>query len=316
MNFAQLVKSIFHSFIKIRNGGTQMIKLKGLKWLIVLSSVMFLAACGSGGGGSSSGGTGEVSMAITDAKPMLPDGVTNLFVTIEEVLAHKSGGGWTSLPLVESPYTIDLLQFQDGNVTELVPPTKLKSGKYTQVRLVVSSAEIFFDNESTTAEEPVTVPSDNLKTDKNFIFDVENDAAVDLIIHFDLSMSVVVTGTEIDPSYQLKPVLHLFGDPLEAATIKGSINNSDFGASEKATVTVIAVFNGEKYTEVEVSESGTEDPTEFSIFWMVPDESYTVYIDLDQDGSTDYEQFVEDADLPEGAEFELNEGDPILDPIL
>jgi hypothetical protein len=314
MNFAQLVKSIFHSFIKIRNGGTQMIKLKGLKWLIVLSSVMFLAACGSGGGGSSSGGTGEVSMAITDAKPMLPDGVTNLFVTIEEVLAHKSGGGWTSLPLVESPYTIDLLQFQDGNVTELVPPTKLKSGKYTQVRLVVSSAEIFFDNESTTAEEPVTVPSDNLKTDKNFIFDVEKDAAVDLIIHFDLSMSVVVTGTEIDPSYHLKPVLHLFGDPLEAATIKGSINNSDFGTgtSKKATVAVIAEINQEKYTIVEVSKSDTEDPTEFSIFWMVPKESYTVEIDLDQDGSTDYGEFVEDTDLPEGAEFELNGGSPIL----
>lgn len=313
MNFAELVKSIFHRFIKIRNGGTQMIKLKGLMWLIVLSSVMLLAACG-GGGGSSSGGTGEVSMAITDAKPMLPEGVTNLFVTIEEVLVHKPGRGWTSLPLVESPYTIDLLQFQDGNVTELVPPTKLKSGKYTQVRLVVSSAEIFFDNESTTSKEPVTVPSDHLKTDKNFIFNVENDAAVDLIIHFDLSMSVVVTGTEPDPSYQLKPVLHLFGDPLEAATIKGSIANSAFvGASEKATVTVIAESNQENYTIVEVSKSDTEDPAEFNIFWIVPYESYTVEIDLDQDESTatDYDEFVEDTDLPEGAEFELNGGSPI-----
>jgi hypothetical protein len=252
-------------------------------------------------------------MAITDAKPMLPEGVTNLFVTIEEVLVHKSGGGWTSLPLVESPYTIDLLQFQDGNVTELAPPTKLKSGKYTQVRLVVSSAEIFFDNESSTAEEPVTIPSENLKTDKNFIFNVGKDAAVDLIVHFDLSKSVVVTGTESDPSYKLKPVLHLFGDPLEAATIKGSIDNADFGASEKATVTVIAEINQEEYTIVEVSQSDT-DPTEFSIFWIVPDESYTVEIDLDQNDSTDYdyEEFVQEIDLPEGAEFELNGGNPIL----
>jgi hypothetical protein len=289
-----------------------MIKLKVLIWLTVLFSVMFLTACG-GGGGSSSGGTGTLSMAITDAKPMLPEGVTNLFVTIEEVLVHKSGGGWTSLPLVESPYTIDLLQFQDGNVTELAPPTKLKSGKYTQVRLVVSSAEIFFDNESSTAEEPVTIPSENLKTDKNFIFNVGKDAAVDLIVHFDLSKSVVVTGTESDPSYKLKPVLHLFGDPLEAATIKGSIDNADFGASEKATVTVIAEINQEEYTIVEVSQSDT-DPTEFSIFWIVPDESYTVEIDLDQNDSTDYdyEEFVQEIDLPEGAEFELNGGNPIL----
>ena len=68
----------------------------------------------------------------------------------------------------------------------------------------------------------------------------------------------------------------------------------------------------------EKEKSDTEDPTEFSIFWIVPYESYTVEIDLDQDDSTDsdYDEFVEDTDLPEGAEFELNEGDPILDPIL
>jgi hypothetical protein len=285
-------------------------KSKGLIWFIVLSSVMFLVACG--GGGSSGGGTGTLSMSITDAKPMLPAGVTNLFVTIEEVLVHKSGGPWTSLPLVESPYTIDLLQFHNGNTTELVPPTKLKSGKYTQVRLVVSSATIRFDNITSTADEPVIVPSGNLKTDKNFIFNVGDDAAVDLIIHFDLSKSIVVTGTTIDPSYKLKPVLHLFEDPSEAATLKGSIVNSSFGASEKATITVFAESNQEEYTIVEVSESDTEDPTEFSIFWLVPNQSYTVKIDLNQqDDTIDCDEFVEDIDLPEGAVFELNGGNPI-----
>lgn len=287
-----------------------MIKFKGLLYFILLSTVTLLAACG-GGGGSGSGGTGTLSMSVTDAKPMLPEGVTNLFVTFDEVRVHKSGGGWTSLPLVESPYTIDLLQFQDGNVTELVPPTKLESGKYTQVRLVVSSAKILFDNISSTAEEPVRVPSGNLKTDKNFIFNVGEDAAVDLIVHFDLSKSVVVTGPAANPSYKLKPVLHLFDDPLEAATIKGSIENSAFGDSEKATVTVIAESNQEEYTIVEVSESDTEDPTEFTIFWLVPYESYTVEIDLDQNDTTDYDEFVQDIDLPKGAEFELNDGDPI-----
>ena len=283
-------------------------KLKGLIWFIVLSSVMFLVACGGGGG--TGGGTGTLSMSVTDAKPMLPAGVTNLFVTFEEVRVHKSGGSWVSLPLVETPYTIDLLQFQDGNTTELVPPTKLNSGKYTQVRLVVSSATIMFDNITTTAEEPVIVPSDNLKTDKNFIFNVIEDSAVDLIIHFDLSKSLVVTDLAGTLSYKLKPVLHLFGDPLKAATIKGSITNSAFGASDKATVTVIAESNQEEYTIVEVLES-TDDPTEFSIFWLVPNESYTVEIDLDQDNTTDYDEFIQDIDLPEGADFELNNGNSI-----
>ena len=286
-------------------------KMRNFRWLIVLSSILLLSACSGSGGSGSSGGTGTLSMSITDAKPMLPSGVTNLFVTFEEVLVHKSGGSWVSLPLVETPYTIDLLQFQDGNVTELVPPTKLKSGKYTQVRLVVNSASITFDHITSTAEEPVIVPSDSLKTDKNFIFNVGEDAAADLIVHFDLSKSVVVTGTAADPSYKLKPVLHLFDDPLEAATIKGSITNSAFGLSKKATVTVIAESNQEEYTIVEVSESDTEDPTEFTIFWLVPNESYTVKVDLDQNDTTDYDEFVEDIDLPEGAEFELNNGNSI-----
>jgi hypothetical protein len=311
MNLARFYIRILHSFIKIKNGGVQMKKMRNIKCIIVLSSIILFAACSGGGGVGTSGGTGTLSISITDAKPMLPSGVTNLFVTFEEVLVHKSGGKWVSLPLVETPYTIDLLQFQDGNVTEFVPPTKLSSGKYTQVRLVVSSASMRFDNITATADEPVTVPSGNLKTDKNFIFNVIEDSAADLIIHFDLSKSIVVTGPATDPSYKLKPVLHLFDGQLTAATIDGSIDNSAFGASEKATVTVIAEVNQEEYTIIEVSKSDTEDPTEFSIFWLVPNESYTVEIDLDQDNTAYYDEFVEDIDLPEGAVFKLNIGNPI-----
>jgi len=145
-------------------------KPTGLAGYMALFAIMILSACGSGGSGGSDVGSGTIQMSITDAKPMLPDGVTNVFVTFEEVLVHKSGGSWMSLPLVQTPYTIDLLQFQDGNTTELVPPTKLDTGKYTQVRIVVSSATIRFDNGSSTQDEPVDVPSGNLKTDKNFRF--------------------------------------------------------------------------------------------------------------------------------------------------
>ena len=101
-------------------------------------SLLIFIACGGGGGGS--GGFGEVSMDITDAKPVLPAGTEYLLITFEEVLVHKAGGGLMSLPLPEFPYTIDLLQFYDGYTTELVPPVSLESGKYTQIRIVVSEA--------------------------------------------------------------------------------------------------------------------------------------------------------------------------------
>ena len=291
--------------------GILMKNSKSLFWLILISCLIFIAACGSGGSGGANVGSGTIQMSITDAKPMLPNGATNLFVTFEEVLVHKSGGSWISLPLVQTPYTIDLLQFHDGNTTELVPPTKLDASKYTQVRIVVSSATIRFDDGSSTRDEPVDVPSGNLKTDKNFIFNATEPSAIDIIVHFDLSKSLVVTGPAPNPSYKLKPVFHLFEDPLEAATIEGSIVNSSFGASEKATITVFAESNQEVFTIVEVSESDTDDPTDFRIFWLVPNQSYTVKVDLNQDDTIDCDEFVEDIDMPEGAVFELNEGDPI-----
>jgi hypothetical protein len=288
---------------------------KGITSLIVVLSMMALAACGGSGGGEGTAGSGTMTVSITDAKPKLPAEATNLWVTFEEFLVHKPGSGWISLPLVEDSYTIDLLQFQDGNTTDLVPPTKLEAGKYTQVRIVVSSAEIRIVDEGppeTTEDSTVDVPSGNLKTDKNFLFDVDEDAAVDLVVHFDLSKSLVVTGPAVNPSYKLKPVLHLFEDPREAATIAGRIADSAFGeASEKATITVLADSNDEKYTIVEVPKSDNGGPAEFSIFWLVPDASYTVEIDLDQDDEIDCREDISGDDLPAGAIFELNGGDPI-----
>jgi len=269
--------------------------MKALKFFTLccfVSFSLFVAACGGGGGGGGgdSSDSGTVAMSVTDAKPLLPENVTNLFVEFSEVWVHKSGEGWKQLTLVESPYTIDLLQFQDGNTTELVPPTKLSSGKYTQVRIAVNKATMRFDNGGSTDDRTLEIPSENLKTDKNFIVDVTDGSAMDLVIHFDLSMSVVASGPASNPTYKLKPVLHLFEDPLQAATIQGSINNSSFGTSNTATVVVIAQSNQEEFTRVEVPKVDGVDPTPFSIYWLVPNESYTVQIDLDQDGIIDCEK--------------------------
>ncbi len=278
-----------------------------------LFSTLVLFACGGGGGSSSiPAGSGIVTMSVTDAKPLLPENATNFFVEFSEVWIHKPGEGWKQLPLVESPYTIDLLQFHSGKTTELVPPTKLNSGKYTQVRFVVDRATIrLLNSNGNTDDWPVEIPSDNLKTDKNFIVDVGSDSAIDLIIHFDLSMSLVVSGPASNPTYKLKPVMHLFDHPLKAATINGSINNISFGDSDNATIIVFAESNQEVYTRVEVPKSSNPNPTEFNIFWLVPSQSYTVEIDLDQDDTADCAQFAEDIDLEPGALFSLNGGDPI-----
>ncbi len=254
-----------------------------------------ITACGGGGGDST--GSGEVSMSITDAKPLLPDGVTNLWVTFTEVLVHKSGGGWISLPLTgDLPYnTIDLLQFSDGKTTELVPPVLLEYGKYTQIRLVIESATIKFDNEKVC---DVEIPSEHLKTDKNFIVEVDQSAA-DIVIDFDLSRSLVVTDPFGTPSYKLKPVLHIV-EASEAATITGVIDDQSFinFNTDAAIITVLA--NGEIYTKVTVEK--TIVPEKFTIFWLVPDQYYIIEIDMDPNDNpgTDWQEPVYQKDFFDG----------------
>ena len=260
--------------------------------LLIASSFLMITACGGG----SSQGYGEVKMHITDAKPLLPEGaknVTNLWITFTGVLVHKLGGGWISLPLTGNlpSNTIDLLQFYNGKITEIVPSVLLEYGKYTQVRLIIESATIRFDDDPTT-DSPVIIPPEHLKTDKNFILDVNKPEAADIIIDFDLSQSLVVTDLFGTPSYELYPVLHIVR-ASEAGTINGKIDQGSFIVGHNAKVTVYVPnsnFPGayEEYTKIEVSESGT-DPTEFSIYWLAPDQVYSVEIDFDPDLDNGFE---------------------------
>lgn len=272
----------------------------------ILICGVFLSACGGGGGGSTSG---SLSAVITDAKPALPAGINQVFVTIDEVSVHKSGGAWISLPLAQTPFTIDLLQFTDGHTTQLVPQVTLSSGKYTQVRLGVQSAMIVTD---TGEQIPVEIASEDLKTDKNFDFEVTGGGAVALTVDFDLSQSLVATGSD---TYKLKPVLHLVST-AEAATITGSIAAATYGAENQTTIIVTRdidnsgnlTLGDEEYTRL-VLAKGTSDPTAFSIYWLMPNQSYIVEVQIA--GVTVYAQAVANTSLPPAAVYPLNSGNPI-----
>jgi hypothetical protein len=288
-----------HVFIKRR------FNVKRTFLLAILACVVILSACGGGGGSSS----GTLSMAITDAKPAIPAGIAQLLVTVDEVSVHRSGGGWTSLPLAQTPFTLDLLEFSDGNATKLVPQVTLTSGKYTQLRLGIQSAMIITDSGT---QIPVAIASSDLKTDKNFDFEVTGGGAVVLTVDFDLSQSLVATGSN---QYQLKPVLHIV-KTTEAATIAGSISDATFGTESQATIIVTqdndnsnTISPGDmEYTRLLV-DKGSSDPTHFSIYWLVPDQAYIVQVQIG--GSTVYSEAVPAASLPPAAVFDLNSGNPI-----
>jgi len=196
---------------------------------------------------------------------------------------------WTTLATAAQPYTIDLYQFLNGAKTQFVPAVQLECGKYTQVRIGVVSGAIKIKG----VPQPVNleIPSENLKTDKNFEFNVQGGGAVDLTVDFDLSQSIVVTGTG---TYQLKPVLHLV-TTTEAWTINGKINSSSFGEPPERAVVVVTwdkdgsgtINDGDEvYTTLSVTKAAANPPnpppdvTEFSVFWLVPNESYYVQVYL------------------------------------
>ena len=286
-----------------------------LIFITIASSFLMITACGGGG----SKEYGKVAMHITDAKPLLPEragNVTNLWITFTDVLVHKSGGGWIPLPLAgDSPYIIDLLQFIDGKTTEIVPSVLLEYGKYTQIRLAIEGATIRFDNDPTT-DSPVVISPEHLKTDNNFFFDVNKPEAVDLIIDFDLSQSLVVTDPFKKSSYKLNPVLHIVR-AAEAATIKGEIAQGSFIVGQNAEVTVFIPNSGvqggyKEYTKIEVSESD-KGPTKFSIYWLVPDQDYRVEIKFDPEfgNGIDFSEDVSANDLKPRRVRNLSGGTPI-----
>ena len=275
---------------------------------ILLSTMAVILLSGCGGSGGSGSGTGTISMDITDAKPLIAGDPTELWLVFEEVLVHKSGGGWVSLDLPETPFEINLLAFTDGEKTELVTPTLVTCGHITQIRFVISRAYMVVDGDPDPIEIDLDVPSGILRTDKQFDWLIENGVAVDLTVHFDLSQSIVETGVG---EYKLKPVIHLFDNtPQEAATICGSIAASSFVVDPPEDVIITVIWNGgdETFTRVTVTRQPETDPVEFCIFWLVPNESYTVQID---NGFDTFEESVpaeEEDELSFGETFYLNDG--------
>ncbi len=252
---------------------------------------------------------GVVSLSVTDAKPLLPSGTEEVWITFEEVLLHKEGGEWISLPLLQKPYTIDLLRYHSGVTTDLIRTVSLQSGTYDRIRISIGGALVMSNGKF----YPVVISSDNLTMEENFSFELEEGGAADLTLDFDLSLSLSATGSTAAPSYELLPVLHL-NHTQDAARIHGQIAAATFDefGSNEAIVTVYEdsdlsgslTVNDMEYTRIRVDDySGA-----FTIFWLVPEEGYSVAVEVDGTEPAEYEEFVYPADLQKGGLFELNYG--------
>jgi hypothetical protein len=116
-----------------------------------------------------------------------------------EAEAEAEADGW--IVVSDAVQTFDLLTLSNG-VTAVMGEAELDAGHYTQLRLIIDSAEVIVDGES----HDLTVPSGTVKFVSGF--DISDGGTTDLVVDFDASRSVHQTGGN-NAKYMLKPTIRV-----------------------------------------------------------------------------------------------------------
>ena len=181
-----------------------------VKLAVAAALAMGAVACSdSPSSPSLSGGNFNVRLRdspFADAKAVL--------VTFSSVRAHRSDSDWTVVPFANAATTrtCDLKKLETSE--DVLGTATLPAGHYTQVRLVVQSATLFFDNASagsacaTTITAPaganaaLDIPSGEVKLNREF--DVTASSSMTMLLDFDGNGSIHQAG---NGRYMMSPVV-------------------------------------------------------------------------------------------------------------
>jgi len=175
--------------------------------------------------------TGTLKMLLTDA----PGEFEEVNVTFSEIAVHftgdtseddengegggepaeKTAGEWITITVEEQ--THNLLKLSNG-ITAVLGEEELEAGHYSQIRIVISDAEVVNDGIS----YPLTISSGTLK----FVcgFDIVPDESTELIVDFDAARSVHTTGKKEE--YKLKPTIQIINN-VKCGSISGLVTNPE-----------------------------------------------------------------------------------------
>ncbi len=184
--------------------------MKYVSTMVLLGSLALGAtACSDSPSSPSSGSNFNLRLRdspFTDAKAVL--------VTFSSVRTHRSDSDWTTVPFANdaTTRTCDLKKLETSE--DVLGTAALPAGHYTQVRLVVQSATLYFDNPSSgTAcaasitppagnSAAVEIPSGEVKLNREF--DISASTPLTMLIDFDGDRSIHQTG---NGRYTMSPVI-------------------------------------------------------------------------------------------------------------
>lgn len=212
---------------------------------VLLASLMTtaLAACGGGGGGSASvGGSGTFSLSVTDA-PV--DDATAVVVTFTAVTLKPADGDAITITL-DTPQSINLLDYQNGQSVSLLQDESVTAGDYAWIRLTLDESNTYIRD--STGDHLLTIPSSaqtGLKLNNSFT--LSNDEDLAYTIDFNLRKSVHLTGSG---SYIMRPTLRIVKDE-EAGTLTGSADSSLFPALCASPAAVYVFEDGDSVDDMD-----------------------------------------------------------------
>lgn len=179
---------------------------------LVAACTVMVACTGSGSPTSPSGTTGVLNLMLKDSPY---SDAKSVLVTFSAVTAHRdTESDFTPLPFAEgaAARTCDLKKLESAQ--DVLGVGSLASGHYTQVRLVVASATIYFDNAAAgdacaptlTAPEgrsaSLEIPSGEVKLNRQF--EVPEGGTTTMLLDFDGDRSIHETG---NGRYLMTPVV-------------------------------------------------------------------------------------------------------------
>lgn len=259
---------------------------------LIVTSLSF-TACNTNSGS----GTGTLKVSLTDA----PAAYDEVNIEIRQVLVNQNGdavdlnvdgeetisvdgeNGWYSI--MDDSMTVNLLDYQNGIALDL-GDIELEAGQYNQIRLLLGDNNNVVVNGETYA---LTTPSAQQSGYKlNVQADVQEDQVYDLVIDFDASQSITVTGNN---HHILKPVLR-------------TVNLQDQG---NISGTVLPL-DAEPYVYAIMGQDtmGTQpnDEGDFTIVGL-EDGSYDVWFNPTNDAYVD--SLVEDITIENGEDYQFEE---------